>query len=94
LAEPRKALVETLFARRGALQVFFYRRLRTKSDAGELVQEVYLRLPISGLCDAYDADSFAAFLATLNGVVVRKTPPRIRCLRQSPAPREPLPAAR
>jgi RNA polymerase sigma factor (sigma-70 family) len=41
---PRKAFVERLFAHRGALQAFFYRRLRTKSDAPDLVQEVYLRM--------------------------------------------------
>jgi RNA polymerase sigma factor (sigma-70 family) len=33
-----------LLAHRGALQAFFYRRLRTKSDAADLVQEVYLRM--------------------------------------------------
>jgi len=44
MAEPTKALVERLFARRGALQAFFYRRLRNKSDAADLVQEVYLRM--------------------------------------------------
>ena len=35
-------------------------------------------LRISGVFDAYDTDSFAAFLQTLNGVVVQKTPMRIR----------------
>jgi len=35
-------------------------------------------MPISGVFDAYDVDSFAAFLATLNGVVVQKTPTGIR----------------
>src|SRR5271157_3787940 len=44
MAESRKAFVERLFAHRGALQAFFYRRLRTKSDAPDLVQEVYLRM--------------------------------------------------
>ena len=44
MAESRKAFVEKLFAHRGALQAFFYRRLRTKSDAADLVQEVYLRM--------------------------------------------------
>src|SRR5262249_27964937 len=44
MAEPRKAFVERLFAHRGALQTFFQRRLRTKSDAPDLVQEVYLRM--------------------------------------------------
>jgi RNA polymerase sigma factor (sigma-70 family) len=44
MAEPRKAFVERLFAQRGALQAFFYRRLRIKSDAADLVQEVFLRM--------------------------------------------------
>jgi RNA polymerase sigma-70 factor (ECF subfamily) len=44
MTEPRKAFIERLFAHRGALQTFFHRRLRTKSDAPDLVQEVYLRM--------------------------------------------------
>ena len=44
MAEPHKAFIERLFAHRGALQAFFYRRLRAKSDATDLVQEVYLRM--------------------------------------------------
>ena len=45
MTEPWKALVEGLFARhRTALQAFFFRRLRTKADAADLAQEVYLRI--------------------------------------------------
>jgi RNA polymerase sigma factor (sigma-70 family) len=44
MAEPRKAFIERILAHRGALQAFLYRRLRTKSDAADLVQEVYLRM--------------------------------------------------
>jgi RNA polymerase sigma factor (sigma-70 family) len=45
MAEAKKTLVERLFAQhRGALQAFFYRRIRTKHDAADLVQEVYLRI--------------------------------------------------
>jgi Sigma-70 region 2 len=45
MAEPRKWLVERLFAQhRGALQAFFYRRIRTKFDAPDLAQEVYVRM--------------------------------------------------
>ena len=45
MAEPRKWLVERLFAEHGrALQAFFYRRIRTKSDAPDLAQEVYVRM--------------------------------------------------
>jgi transmembrane sensor len=40
--------------------------------------------PISGIVDAYDIDSFAAYLATLNGVIVQKTPTRIRVLTRAP----------
>jgi RNA polymerase sigma factor (sigma-70 family) len=44
MAKASKSFVEGLFAYRGALQAFFYRRLRTKADAADLVQEVYLRM--------------------------------------------------
>jgi transmembrane sensor len=37
-------------------------------------------LPISGIVDAYDTDSFAAYLATLHGVIVQRSPERIRVL--------------
>jgi transmembrane sensor len=40
-------------------------------------------LPISGIVDAYDIDSFAAYLATLNGVIVQKTSTRIRVLTRA-----------
>jgi RNA polymerase sigma factor (sigma-70 family) len=41
----KKAFVEKLFAEhRRALQSFFYRRIRTKSDAPDLAQEVYVRM--------------------------------------------------
>jgi RNA polymerase sigma factor (sigma-70 family) len=45
MAEPKKRFVERLFAEhRRALQSFFYRRIRTKSDAPDLAQEVYVRM--------------------------------------------------
>ena len=45
MAGPTKGLVERLFAEHGrALQAFFYRRIRTKSDAPDLAQEVYVRM--------------------------------------------------
>jgi len=45
MTEPTKPLAERLFVRhRGALQLFFSRRLRVKADAADLAQEVYLRL--------------------------------------------------
>ncbi|MBS0579009.1 MAG: RNA polymerase sigma factor [Proteobacteria bacterium] len=44
-ADPKPTLVERLFTEhRGALQAFFQRRLRGKSDAADLAQEVYLRM--------------------------------------------------
>jgi transmembrane sensor len=50
----------------------------------EIKDESLRALPISGIVDAYDTDSFAAYLATLNGVIVRKTPTRILVLSRAP----------
>ena len=45
MPKPTKALVERLFTEHyAALLAFFYRRIRTKSDASDLAQEVYLRM--------------------------------------------------
>lgn len=45
MAEPKKALIERLFREhRDALQTFFSRRVRSKPEAPDLAQEVYLRL--------------------------------------------------
>jgi RNA polymerase sigma-70 factor (ECF subfamily) len=45
MPEPKKTFVERLFAEhRNALQAFFYRRIKSKHDAADLVQEVYLRI--------------------------------------------------
>jgi transmembrane sensor len=53
----------------------------------EIDEESLRALPISGIVDAYDTDSFAAYLATLSGVMVQKTPTRIRVrTRASMAP--------
>jgi transmembrane sensor len=46
----------------------------------DIKDESLRALPISGIVDAYDTDSFAAYLATLQGVIVHKTPTRIRVL--------------
>ena len=44
-ADPKPSLVERLFAEHGgALLAFFRRRIRSKADAPDLAQEVYLRL--------------------------------------------------
>jgi RNA polymerase sigma factor (sigma-70 family) len=45
MVDPKRGFVEKLFAEhRGALQRYIYRRLRTKSDAPDLAQEVYVRM--------------------------------------------------
>jgi transmembrane sensor len=49
----------------------------------EIDDESLRVLPISGIVDAYDTDSFAAYLATLSGVTVQKTPTRIRVLTRA-----------
>jgi len=44
-ADPKPSLVERLFAEHGgALLAFFRRRIRSKADAPDLAQEVYLRM--------------------------------------------------
>jgi RNA polymerase sigma-70 factor (ECF subfamily) len=44
-AEPKSSLVERLFGEhRTALQTFFQRRIRSKADAADLAQEVYVRM--------------------------------------------------
>lgn len=45
MADPKRSLVERLFAEhRAALQVFFRQRIKRKADAPDLTQEVYLRM--------------------------------------------------
>lgn len=45
MVDPRKALIARLFAAHGAaLQAFFYRRIRSKTETTDLAQEVYLRM--------------------------------------------------
>jgi len=58
---------------------------RYGSVALEIDDQTVRDLPISGVFDAYDTDSFAAFLETLNGVVVQKSPTRIRVRSLAPA---------
>jgi transmembrane sensor len=59
------------------------------------IKDLELRsLPITGVFDAYDTDSFAAFLGTLPGVQVEKTPTRILVRKLAPTRGEPLPPAR
>jgi RNA polymerase sigma factor (sigma-70 family) len=43
--DPKPSMVGRLFAEhRGALQTFFQRRIRSKADAADLAQEVYVRM--------------------------------------------------
>jgi len=45
MVDPKKGFVEKLFAEhRRSLQAYFHRRIRTKADAPDLTQEVYLRM--------------------------------------------------
>jgi RNA polymerase sigma factor (sigma-70 family) len=45
LPDPKPSMVGRLFAEhRGALQTFFQRRIRSKADAADLAQEVYVRM--------------------------------------------------
>ena len=45
MAEPKPSLVERLFAEHGnALGLFFRRRVRSRTDAQDLAQEVYVRM--------------------------------------------------
>lgn len=49
------------------------------------IEDAELRaLPVSGMFDADDTESFVAFLQTLPGVRVEKTPARIRVVRITP----------
>jgi transmembrane sensor len=50
------------------------------------IEDAALRaLPVSGMFDADDTESFVVFLQTLPGVRVEKTPTRIRVTRVEPA---------
>src|SRR5215475_4498893 len=45
MSDRNRGFVERLFSEhRRALQAYFHRRIRTKSDAPDLAQEVYLRM--------------------------------------------------
>jgi RNA polymerase sigma factor (sigma-70 family) len=70
MAEPSKTFIERLFAHRGALQAFFYRRLRIKSDAADLVQEVYLRM--LRVADPQAIRNPEAYLFTVAGNLLRE----------------------
>jgi transmembrane sensor len=60
----------------------------------EIDDENLRGLRISGIFDAYDTDSFVAYLDSLAGVVVQATPTRIRVLSVASAQKAPLPVAR
>jgi len=69
----------------GAVAAEFNRYGRIAFDIDD---DTLRALPISGVFDAYDTDSFAAFLATLDGVVVQRTATRIRVISLATAERE------
>ena len=60
----------------------------------EIDDEALRSLPVSGVFDAYDTDSFVASLAMLKDVVVQKTPTGFRILNRAAAARKPLSNAR
>ena len=49
----------------------------------EIDDAVLRALPITGVFDPYDTESFVAFLAVLNDVIVEKTATHIRVLRRA-----------
>jgi len=60
-----------------------------------VIEDEALRsVPITGVFDAYDTDSFVTFLATLDNVVVKRTPTRILVLSSAWHTPEPHPEAR
>ena len=60
----------------------------------EVEDEALRSVPITGVFDAYDTDSFVVFLATLDNVVVQRTPSRIRVLSRASQTPESRPEAR
>jgi RNA polymerase sigma factor (sigma-70 family) len=66
MAEPRQAFVERLLAHHGALRAFFYRRLRIKAHAADLVQEVYLRMLRVGDTDTIENPEAYLFTVARN----------------------------
>lgn len=59
------------------------------------IEDAALRaLPVSGMFNVYDTNSFAAFLETLDGVRVERTPTRFRVVKPSPVNSGEVPAAR
>jgi transmembrane sensor len=60
----------------------------------EIDDKTLRSLPITGVFDAYDTDSFVAFLATLKDVVVQKTATRIRVFKRAITSREPVPTTK
>jgi transmembrane sensor len=56
----------------------------------EIDDKVLRALPITGLFDPYDTESFVAFLDVVNDVVVERTATRIRVRSLASPPREPI----
>jgi RNA polymerase sigma-70 factor (ECF subfamily) len=71
MVEATTALVERLFAAHGnALLKFFHRRLRVRSDAGDLAQEVYARM--LRLRDTEGLRNPEAYLFTVAGNLLKE----------------------
>jgi RNA polymerase sigma factor (sigma-70 family) len=71
MPETKKALVERLFTQNGgALQAFFRKRLRQPQDAGDLAQEVYVRM--LRLSDAGNIRHPEAYLYTVASNLARE----------------------
>jgi RNA polymerase sigma-70 factor (ECF subfamily) len=77
VTEAKNAWVERLFAtHRGALQAFFYRRVRFRADATDLAQEVYERmLRVKDLGSIRDTE---AYLYTVAGNLAKEHAARER----------------
>jgi RNA polymerase sigma-70 factor (ECF subfamily) len=77
MPDDKKALVERLFAaHRNALVAFFQRRVRARSDAPDLAQEVYLRM--MRVRDIETIENPEAYLFTVAGNLVKEHAARQR----------------
>lgn len=71
MSDEKNAFVERLFKRQGsALRAYFVRRVRRGTDAGELAQEVYLRL--LRVPDVTSIRNPEAYLYTVAGNLLRE----------------------
>ena len=77
MADTKKGLVERLYTEHyGALRTFFYRRIRTKSDAADLAQEVYVRM--LRVSDTDEIQNPELYLYTVASNLVKEHAVRVR----------------